>query len=51
MTKSPRSNVVLVALLTVMTMALCGGCTPVGGGVLETFVRETLLSAAAAFLL
>lgn len=51
MTKNPRSDVVPITLLTVMTLTLCGGCAPLGGGELETFVREMLFSAAAAFLL
>ncbi len=51
MKKNSRSNVVPVTLLTAMTLMLCGGCAPIGGGELETFVREMLLSAAAAFLL
>ena len=48
--KNQRSNIVPVTLLTVMTLTLCGGCAPIGGSELETFVREMLLSAAAAFL-
>jgi hypothetical protein len=51
MNKNPRSNGFPVTLLTVMTLTLCGGCAAIGGGELETFVREMLLSAAAAFLL
>jgi len=50
MNKYTRPNTVSVALTTVMTMTLCGGCTPVGGGEIETFLKEVLLSAAAAFL-
>ncbi len=49
--KNPRNNVVPVTLLAVMTLTFCGGCTPIASGELETFVRDMLLSAAAAFLL
>ena len=53
MNKNPRSNVVPVTLLTVvtLTLTLCGGCAPIDGGELETFIREMLRSAAAAFVL
>ena len=46
-----RANVVALGVLTAMGAALCGGCTPVDNGVLETFVRDLLLNAAAAWLL
>lgn len=49
--KNPRSKVVPVTLLTVVTLTLCGGCSAIGAGELEEFVREMLLSAAAAFVL
>ena len=51
MNKNPRINVVSVTFLTVVTLTLCGGCTPIDNGEIETFVREMLRSAAAAFLL
>ncbi len=51
MNKNTRNNVVPVALLTVVTLMLSGGCTPIGNGEFERFAREMLLSAAAAFLL
>jgi len=48
--KDPRNKVVPLTMLTVMSLTLCGGCIPLSGGELETFLRDLLLNAAAAFL-
>ncbi|MCO6438601.1 MAG: hypothetical protein J5J06_16030 [Phycisphaerae bacterium] len=49
--KNPQYKVVAFTMLTVMSLTLCGGCTPLSGGEIETFLRDLLLNAAAAFLL
>lgn len=49
--KNPKNRVGQLTILTLITLTFCGGCTPLSGGELETFVRDLLLSAAAAFLL
>ncbi len=46
-----RSNVVVLAVVTALGLTLCGGCTGIDNGEIETFVKELLLNAAAAFLL
>ena len=49
--KTHRSKFLPMALLAVMTLALCGGCTPIGEGDSQAFVTDMLIRAAAAFLL
>ena len=44
------SNFVTLAAMTAATLAFCGGCTPIDGGELGTFLTETMRNAAAAFL-
>ena len=52
MTRKNRcSRSFAVTLLSAAAFMLCGGCTPIGSGELETFLRDMLLNAAAAFLL
>ena len=51
MKRNARSGVVPIMFLTVTTLALCEGCTPIDCGELGTFVREMLLKTAAALLL
>ncbi len=46
-----RSDVVVLAVVTALGLALCGGCTPIGTPDLGTFVRDLLLNALAALLL
>lgn len=49
--KGSRRNITTSAFLLTAGLALTGGCTPVIPEELDTFVRDLLLSAAAAFLL
>ncbi len=51
MKRNARSSVVPIMFLTVMTLALCQGCTPIDSGELGTFVRDMLLNTTAALLL
>ena len=45
------NRAVKTTFMGVIAMALCGGCMPIDSAELETFVRELLLNAAAAFFL
>lgn len=49
--RDSRAGAVALGTLMVMGLTLCGGCAPIDNGVLETFVRDLLLNAAAALLL
>jgi hypothetical protein len=51
MKRRSGDRAVKTTFMGVIAMALCGGCVPIDGAELETFVRELLLNAAAAFLL
>jgi len=46
-----RRNVAALAVLMTAGLALSGGCIPADAVELETFVRDLLLNAAAAFFL
>ena len=49
--RDSRAGPVALGALMAMGLILCGGCAPIDNGVLETFVRDLLLNAAAALLL
>ena len=49
--RDSRGRAVALGALMMMSLALCGGCAPIDNGVLDTFVRDLLLNAAAALLL
>jgi len=49
--RDSRASAVALGSLMVMGLTLCGGCAPSDNGVFETFVRDLLLNAAAAWLL
>jgi hypothetical protein len=49
--KNPLNKLVSFTTLTVMTLTLCGGCAPLSGGELATFLKDMLRNVAAAFLL
>jgi len=51
MTRRSRERIVATTFMGVIAMTLCGGCAPIDRAEVETFVRDLLLSAAAAFLL
>jgi len=50
MIEKPRNNIVRATIVSVAAMTLCGGCAPIGGSELETFVGDLLRNAAAALL-
>ena len=50
-TRFARGRSAAWTVLTVAGLALCGGCSPIQDGDIETFVSELLRNAVAAFLL
>lgn len=49
--RDPQARAVAMGALMMASLTLCGGCLPLDGGAIETFVGDLLRSAMAAFLL